>query len=171
VQSNVQVAKASCVLVKLLVDLWLATPPREAAALVAPLLHAALREAAPARRARAFDLLYNLALHAHMLEPEAGFGTGGEHNGNNNYVGASVAVIDIAERRRMQPRVVSCAAGLASAFEEVNEVWHAPLCTAALATPVPAAATGCGLLLVLSMAFGADFALYQPPEIGARSSA
>jgi hypothetical protein len=107
-----QVTKAACIVVKLLVDLWLATPPAEAAALAAPLLHAALAEAAPARRARAFDLLYNLALHAHMLEPDSNGhgGVAGTAASGAAGSGAAPKLLWLAERERMQPRVLCCAA-------------------------------------------------------------
>jgi hypothetical protein len=124
-----QVTKAACIVVKLLVDLWLATPPAEAAALAAPLLHAALAEAAPARRARAFDLLYNLALHAHMLEPDSnGHGSVAGTAGS----GAAPKLLCFAERERMQPRVLCCAARHgAGESEEVR-------CLAASMRPWPA---------------------------------
>lgn len=59
------------ILMKLLMDLWVAAGPLGSFTLVLRMLRAALRSAQPRVRARAFDVLYNLAAHGAMLRTEA----------------------------------------------------------------------------------------------------
>ena len=69
---GLQVHKMSGVLIKLVVDMWIAGDPRETFALILAMLQAALKQPDAQYRIRVFDLLYNLSLHAHMLESDSG---------------------------------------------------------------------------------------------------
>jgi hypothetical protein len=60
---------SSCILVKMIVDLWLSVGGAAAFPLVMRMLQQALYQLQPQYRARAFDILYNLALHGSMLLP------------------------------------------------------------------------------------------------------
>jgi hypothetical protein len=60
---------SSCILVKMLVDLWLSVGGAAAFPLVLRMLQQALYQLQPQYRARAFDIIYNLALHGSMLMP------------------------------------------------------------------------------------------------------
>jgi hypothetical protein len=57
----------SCILIKLVMDCWLRSGPAVALPLVLRMLQKALAHPADAIKARAFDLLYNLSVHAAML--------------------------------------------------------------------------------------------------------
>ncbi|GBG92191.1 hypothetical protein CBR_g54636 [Chara braunii] len=59
---------AASVLIKLLIDMYMADK-RAASPLTLSLLQGMLASPSPAIRTRAFDLLLNLAVHAHLLEP------------------------------------------------------------------------------------------------------
>ncbi|KXZ50930.1 hypothetical protein GPECTOR_14g176 [Gonium pectorale] len=59
------------ILMKLIVDMWMRCGPVGSYTLVLRMLRAALRSSQPATRARAFDVLYNLAMHGTMLRGEA----------------------------------------------------------------------------------------------------
>jgi hypothetical protein len=71
VAQGMQVGKMASILVKLLMDMWIAGDPHDTFALVLSMLQAALTQTDAAFRMRAFDLLYNLSLHAHMIESES----------------------------------------------------------------------------------------------------
>jgi hypothetical protein len=60
---------SSCILMKLVVDLWLTAGGAAALPLVLRMLQQALYQLQPQYRARAFDIIYNLALHGTMLMP------------------------------------------------------------------------------------------------------
>lgn len=60
---------SSCILVKMIVDLWLSVGGAAAFPLVLRMLQQALYQLQPQYRARAFDIIYNLALHGSMLLP------------------------------------------------------------------------------------------------------
>ena len=60
---------SSCILVKMVVDLWLSVGGAAAFPLVLRMLQQALYQLQPQYRARAFDIVYNLALHGSMLMP------------------------------------------------------------------------------------------------------
>lgn len=60
---------SSCILVKMVVDLWLSVGGAAAFPLVLRMLQQALYQLQPQYRARAFDIIYNLALHGSMLLP------------------------------------------------------------------------------------------------------
>jgi hypothetical protein len=60
---------ASCILVKLIVDLWLSAGGAVAFPLVLRMLQQALYQQQPEHRANAFNIVYNLALHGCMLMP------------------------------------------------------------------------------------------------------
>lgn len=56
------------VLIKLIMDMWIAGNPQETFALVFSMLEAALRQPDAQYRIRVFDMLYNLSLHGQMIE-------------------------------------------------------------------------------------------------------
>jgi hypothetical protein len=60
---------SSCILVKMVVDLWLSVGGAAAFPLVLRMLQQALYQLQPQYRARAFDILFNLSLHGSMLLP------------------------------------------------------------------------------------------------------
>jgi hypothetical protein len=60
---------ASCILVKLIVDLWLSAGGAVAFPLVLRMLQQALYQQQPEHRVNAFNIVYNLALHGCMLMP------------------------------------------------------------------------------------------------------
>ena len=62
------------ILIKLLLDMWLAGNVHDTFALVLGMLQAALRQPDTTFRVRVYDLVYNLALHAHMIESDAAEG-------------------------------------------------------------------------------------------------
>jgi hypothetical protein len=65
------VGKFASILIKLLMDMWLAGTPQATFGLVLSMLQAALRQPDPLHRARVFDLVYNLSLHTHMIESDS----------------------------------------------------------------------------------------------------
>lgn len=72
------------ILVKLLIDMWLAGNVHDTFALVLSMLQAALRQPDTTFRARVYDLVYNLSLHAHMIESDADNGDGGAPEGGDS---------------------------------------------------------------------------------------
>jgi hypothetical protein len=58
------------ILIKLLIDMWLAGNVHESFALVLSMLQAAILQPDTSYRTRVYDLLYNLSMHAHMIEVE-----------------------------------------------------------------------------------------------------
>lgn len=60
---------SSCILVKMVVDLWLSVGGAAAFPFVLRMLQQALYQLQPQYRARAFDILFNLSLHGSMLLP------------------------------------------------------------------------------------------------------
>lgn len=69
-----QADKMASILIKLLIDMWLAGDVHETFALTLSMLQAALRQPDTTYRTRVYDLIYNLSLHAHMIETEEGAG-------------------------------------------------------------------------------------------------
>ncbi|CAI5472859.1 unnamed protein product [Closterium sp. Yama58-4] len=59
---------AASVLIKMLIDMYL-VDPRSAAPLALSMMHALLSSSKPTVRVRAFDLMLNLGVHAHLLHP------------------------------------------------------------------------------------------------------
>ena len=68
--TGVQLSKVASILIKLLMDMWLAGTPQSTFAPVLTMLQAALRQQDLLHRSRVFDLVYNLSLHAHMIESD-----------------------------------------------------------------------------------------------------
>lgn len=60
---------SSCILMKLVIDLWLTAGGSTAYPLVLRMLQQALYQSQPEYRATAFDIIYNLSLHGVMLMP------------------------------------------------------------------------------------------------------
>lgn len=92
------------IVVKLIMDMWLQTDPAESFALMLPMLRGALAQQDPIYRVRAFDLVYNLALHAQMIEPVGGSTGGGSVGGSQD-----AALLRPPQRsyKRMQPCIVN----------------------------------------------------------------
>ncbi|GJP37788.1 hypothetical protein CLOM_g22200 [Closterium sp. NIES-68] len=59
---------AASVLIKMLIDMYL-VDPRSAAPLALSMMHTLLSSSKPTVRVRAFDLMVNLGVHAHLLHP------------------------------------------------------------------------------------------------------
>ena len=109
-QQRGQVTKMTSILIKLLLDMWLAADARATFSLCLAMLVATFDEDDPTFRIRAFDLLYNLSLHAHMIEPhdpttsEAAIPKEGR---GSKAAGAKAAA---GYERQVAPRIVSFAA-------------------------------------------------------------
>jgi hypothetical protein len=93
-----QVEKMASIVVKLIIDMWLQADPVESFALMLPMLRTVLAQQDPIYRVRAFDLVYNLSLHAQMIEPVGG-----------SSEGATVVQAPRRTYRRMQPMIVNAA--------------------------------------------------------------
>ncbi len=90
------------ILVRLVIDLWLRAPTPVATALVLRMLRAALASESAATRARAFDLVFNLAVHAALLSSSKGITDAGEACALLNSLWSAIC-------RRRQPSPVCCA--------------------------------------------------------------
>lgn len=99
-----QVEKMASIVVKLIMDMWLQADPVESFALMLPMLRAALAQQDPIYRVRAFDLVYNLSLHAQMIEP-----VGGSSSGGGGQERGSISQPPGRNYRRMQPAIVNVA--------------------------------------------------------------
>jgi hypothetical protein len=88
----------ACIVVKVIMDMFLSTEPHECLFLMLPTLRAALRQPDRTFRARVFDLIYNLALHAQMIEPSPSNATSQE--------GGTDGQTEAPEYTRFQPRIV-----------------------------------------------------------------
>lgn len=97
------------IVVKLIMDMWLQADPVESFALMLPMLCTALAQQDPIYRVRAFDLVYNLSLHAQMIEP-VGSSSGGGSAGESQEGAPSVTTPSLKRGyRRMQPSIVNVA--------------------------------------------------------------
>ena len=87
----------SCILAKMVIDTWLCAGPAAAAPLVLRMLQEALHHPHPLVRARPFDVLFNLSLHAALLVPgeedlsSSGGGASSSDGGPGN-MGSGVAI-------------------------------------------------------------------------------
>lgn len=108
------------ILVKVVMDMWLHSDPRDTLALMLPMLTAALRQPERTYRTRVFDLLYTLSLHAQMIEPVpvsdqgaagglAESSVGGSGGGSGGSV--SHASTMAAHLERLQPEITRDVAG------------------------------------------------------------
>lgn len=107
-----QVGKMASILVKVVMDMWLHSDPRETLVLTLPMLTAALRQPERTYRTRVFDLLYTLSLHAQMIEPVpvsdqgATGGSGGGGSGSLSHASPMGAHLE-----RLQPEITRDVAG------------------------------------------------------------
>eukprot|EP00775_Hariotina_reticulata_P012214 gene12214-12352_t len=107
---------SSCILVKLIIDLWLTAGPAAAFPLVLRMLQQALYQPHPDYRARAFDIVYNLSLHGCMLlrDRPAAVEAGHGHSSASHQAAGSSPVLPHHQQQQQQQDQRSDAQGLLS---------------------------------------------------------